>query len=249
MVARLQRAARAARFPALVLGMAMLAGCGGPPRDGRGGGGTDDDATTGGEGDAHQAGSVFERSLLGPAARRAVEHARPAMPPGAAPVAFLLRADVAVPGEEEAGLTWYRLGLLLGPAGLRLFELSPRAIVEEEHGEDVGSVSADASELLAAVRAASAGEVPLLSEADCGALGGPSICGPLLELTAAATDPSEALGPDLRRLALVARALVVRGGDGAVVLDLTATGAARPVELGDSAAETPRPSARHPASH
>ena len=140
----------------------LIAGCPSPPVEG-------------GEGEGTHAGSERPEAPPGPLPDSPLDPIRDrvlasASSPGGAQVAALIvRADVAFAASDEGtGLEWHRIGLVLAPFGLRVFERAPRGVVRDEHGSAATDPSvAPIARALEVATPLTAGECATLPEGVC----------------------------------------------------------------------------------
>lgn len=221
-----------------LLACAMLLAACPPPDDGTT---PPDHGTGGGETPVRADRAPWAESPVTGLARDETARALEAVDQPLTPVAFLVRLDVAYAAaadDEEPTTRWARFGVVLTDEGLRAFDARPLEVADEAYGSELDA------QPLAGLAEGLAG-VPLLSEADCEAVGGMVACGPLLELASEATPPEELLGGSAPvRLAAGDRAVVAWGEGGALLLvDLAEDGAPRltPLDSGDPASADERP--------
>jgi hypothetical protein len=139
-----------------------LAACPSPPV-----GGTDGDgAHEGGERPVGSS-SPLPDSPLDPIRDQVLEGAD--VPEGARVAALVVRADVGFAASDpSADLEWQRVGLVLAPFGLRLFERAPRGVTRDDHGAPASDPSvAPIASALAAATPLTADECATLPEGAC----------------------------------------------------------------------------------
>ena len=121
------------------------------------------------------------------------DHALADLPEGTSVTALIVRADVAYAAAADADaehLEWHRVGLILAPFGLRLFEHTPRGITREDHGEPA------TDESVAPIANALVNATPLTAD-ECTTLPA-STCEPLSTLDVASELPAR----PVRRIAI-----------------------------------------------
>lgn len=179
----------------------LVAACPAPPVENGGGGGDG----AGGEDGAGSPDRVLPSSALDPLAAPLIARARDRVSGGEVR-AIVVRADVAIAADDS--LSWIRVGLVLGPFGLRWFERAPRGIEDAAgYGLEPGA-DARAGAIARAVES----EAAWLSAEDCQVLSAAVCQGMLSEELVRA---EEAIAGDVRRVAIgsVGALVTTREGD------------------------------------